>query len=186
MLKKHLFSQKLSNRTKRFLTLLGISLIAVSVIYRVYEASVLSFNYTPVESSVYDEQLAPTGVIIPGQDISLHVKPATIVGGTWQINKDGASHLYQSAIPGENGNIIIYAHNKDHLFKGLHDVQEGDQIQVRTGNGGLNLYIVRKKFVVNPDAIEVVQPTSHEVLTLYTCTGFGDSKRLIVQAYPTS
>lgn len=35
---------------------------------------------------------------------------------------------------------------------------------------------------VLPESVEVVAPTTDETLTLYTCTGFADQKRLIVTA----
>lgn len=92
----------------------------------------------------------------------------------------------KSSVPGKGGNIVIYAHNKKNLFGNLTTAEYGDVIYIRTSDGTIQQYQIRKKFIVSPDHIEVVEPTSYEVLTLFTCTGFADSQRLIIQAYPLS
>ena len=43
-------------------------------------------------------------------------------------------------------------------------------------------YTVSEIKEVIPSQIEVIAPTPDETLTLYTCSGFGDSMRLIVIA----
>ncbi|MFS8160357.1 MAG: sortase, partial [Candidatus Roizmanbacteria bacterium] len=70
------------------------------------------------------------------------------------------------------------------LFGKLQNVEIGDVIIIKTHEGKTYSYKVGKKFAVTPDHIEVVKDTPEEVLTLFTCTGFADSKRLIIQAYP--
>jgi len=45
-------------------------------------------------------------------------------------------------------------------------------------------YKVNKITAVYPNQTEVIMPTKNETLTLYTCTGFYDEKRLIVTALP--
>jgi sortase (surface protein transpeptidase) len=46
-------------------------------------------------------------------------------------------------------------------------------------------YIVSETKRVLPNAVEEVLPTDHEVVTVYTCTGFLDSQRFVVKALPS-
>ena len=45
-------------------------------------------------------------------------------------------------------------------------------------------YKVNKITAVYPNQTQVIMPTKRETLTLYTCTGFYDEKRLIITAVP--
>jgi LPXTG-site transpeptidase (sortase) family protein len=86
-------------------------------------------------------------------------------------------------VPGENGNTVIFAHARKGLFLPLRQISEGARIYVLTAQK-THIYQVNKITKVNPTDTQVISPTSSEVLTLYTCTGFQDSLRLIVQATP--
>lgn len=111
------------------------------------------------------------------------ITEASISQGVWQVSETGASHLSSSESPGKKGNIIIYAHNLTRLFGPIVNVKKGDLIMVRTKKA-LYTYVVEKTYTVSPDQIELLLPTKSEVLTLYTCTGFLDSKRFVIQARP--
>lgn len=105
--------------------------------------------------------------------------------------KSGVIHYPGTALPGDNGNVVITGHSsyyawdagrfKD-VFSLLHEVKIGDKVVV---------YFNQKKFVyqvfdikvVKPENIDVLAPTSFEQLTLITCTPIGTNlKRLIVTA----
>ena len=92
--------------------------------------------------------------------------------------------MSSSARVGEKGNIVIYAHNKATSFGPLAQIKIGDPITLKTRSGKNYSYGVYKIFMVNPNQVEVLQSKGAEELTLYTCTGFADSKRLIVKAKP--
>lgn len=103
--------------------------------------------------------------------------------GELTLNR-GAGRIAGTARPGELGNIGIAAH-RDGFFRGLKDIQVGDQIE---------LAVLRRKFVYTVDSITVVRPSDVSVLqarrrpslTLVTCYPFyfvGDApQRYIVQA----
>jgi sortase A len=103
--------------------------------------------------------------------------------GELTLNR-GAGRIAGTARPGEQGNIGIAAH-RDGFFRGLKDIQVGDQIE---------LAVLRRKFVYTVDSITVVKPSDVSVLqarprpslTLVTCYPFyfvGDApQRYIVQA----
>lgn len=125
----------------------------------------------------------PTRIIIPSQKIDLPIVEAKIINGYWEISETSASHGVGSANPKEKGNIVIFAHAREGLFYNLKDIKEDDEIQIFTKEG-LRKYTVFEILSVYPDQIEVIRPTKNETLTLYTCTGFADEKRLIVKALP--
>ncbi len=122
-------------------------------------------------------------IIIPGVDIDLSVKPSKIVGGYWETSDINASHGEGSVNPGENGNVVVFAHAREGLFYNLKDTKKDDTIYVLTKKGGYR-YKVSEIKTVYPNNIETVAPTDQEVLTLFTCSGFFDEKRLIVKAFP--
>jgi LPXTG-site transpeptidase (sortase) family protein len=125
----------------------------------------------------------PTRIIVPSLSIDLEVKPAVVRHGYWELSPSVASFGLGSAVPGENGNTVIFAHARKGLFLPLRQISEGARIYVLTAQK-THIYQVNKITKVNPTDTQVISPTSSEVLTLYTCTGFQDSLRLIVQATP--
>lgn len=136
----------------------------------------VDFKPTKKESS-------PVRIVIPKRDIDLDVKFSKIVKGYWEISETNASHGEGSANPGENGNIVIFAHARAGLFGNLKDISKDEYIYVFTKEKWFR-YKVSEIKTVYPKQIQTVAPTDSEVLTLFTCSGFFDEKRLIVKAYP--
>lgn len=159
-------------------------------------------------NSDIDEGKIPKRIIIPKLSIDLEVKKARIINGYWEVFPDFAGWGEGSGIPGEAGNQVIFAHAKEGLFLPLKKVELGMKIYILT-EGFLDLeslpeqlsdillrevgqrslrrsnwfeYEVVELKKVYPDQIEVIAPTQDETLTLYTCSGFADRKRLIVVA----
>ncbi len=119
-----------------------------------------------------------------GDTIALPVTEAGFVGGVWTISETDANHVPQSGAPGEGKNIIVYAHNRKDLFGPLRTVAMGDVVTIRTADGLLHSYRVTEIAEVPPTDTRLLLPTVSEVLTLYTCSGFLDSKRFVVRAAP--
>lgn len=103
----------------------------------------------------------------------------------WGVATNAASIASTSARPGESGNIVIYSHNFSRLFGRLSRVKIGDRITLTSADGSLHLYTVTQKDIVSPSQIDALVPTNTEILTLYTCSGLFDSKRLVMQALPS-
>ncbi len=146
----------------------------------------LGFIFSRIESPVivhsnevlmYNE--LPTRILIPSVSIDTSVKKALIINGYWQVFPNSAAWGDQSGIPGNIGNQVIFAHKRSGLFANLKDVKIGDKIYVLTSKGSF-AYEAREIKEINPNEIDVVKPTTDETLTLYTCSGFADTKRLIV------
>lgn len=122
-------------------------------------------------------------IIIPKFNIDLKVTPSKIINGYWETSEITASHGLGSANPGERGNVVIFAHAREGLFLGIKDIKKDDSVYVLT-NDKWYRYKVSEVSDVYPSDIKVVMPAGNEELTLFTCSGFFDEKRLIVKALP--
>lgn len=125
----------------------------------------------------------PQRVVLPSVAIDLSVVEAPVVNGYWELSDTSASHGVGSANPGENGNIVIFAHAREGLFMNLRNMKVDDTIYILSQDKWFRYKVTEYK-LVDPSAVETIAPTSMETLTLYTCDGFLDSKRLIVVAKP--
>ena len=134
------------------------------------------FNITEV-----DEGKLPKRIVIPSISVDLHVAKAQIKGGYWEVFSDSAGWGEGSGIPGEPGNQVIFAHAREGLFLPLKKIEVGMRVYVFTESSWYVYDVVEIKEVF-PHQTEVIESTEDERLTLYTCSGFTDSKRLIVVA----
>jgi sortase A len=82
----------------------------------------------------------------------------------------GLGHIDDTALPGAEGNSGIAGH-RDGFFRGLKDIAEGDVIELETANGK-ETYRVERTWVVDPQAVWVLDPTPTRALTLVTCYPF--------------
>jgi LPXTG-site transpeptidase (sortase) family protein len=144
-----------------------------------------SFSQEPVEVQGFKEREVeenpPTRVVIPDVGIDLPVKKALIVDGYWEVFGDMAGWGEGTSSPGQAGNQVIFAHARRGLFLPLKNIKAGVKIEVYSGENKY-LYEVKEIKEVLPSQIEVIEPTEDETLTLYTCSGYSDAKRLIVVA----
>ena len=79
----------------------------------------------------------------------------------------GPGHLTGSALPGENGNVVITGH-RDTFFRHIYELTKGDEITVER-NGETFHYVVTGKKIVEPEDVSVIRPTDEARLTLITC-----------------
>lgn len=127
------------------------------------------------------DKLPPIRIVIPALSIDLPVNEAKIVNGYWELFNEVAGWGTGSAYPDEAGNQVIFAHAREGLFLPLKKAKEGQNITVFTRDKWFQYKISEIREVL-PSQTEVIAPTTDETLTLYTCSGFSDSKRLIVIA----
>lgn len=167
-----------------FLIIVGMLLLLASAAFRTYSLRVLSFSTPSLGEPQSNSNSKIERVDIEGIGVSLGVTESQIIDGVWQVSNDGASHLGISANPGESGNIVVYAHNKANLFGKLPKVRKGDLVKLKNESGATHEYAVFETLTVDPSQIDYVLPKEEEVLTMYTCVGFMDSKRFIVLAKP--
>lgn len=79
----------------------------------------------------------------------------------------GAGHLEDTSSLDGSGNIALSAH-RDGSFRILKDVEHGDPLVLSVG-GEERLFRVSRQLIVEPDAVEVLDPTDRTTLTLITC-----------------
>jgi LPXTG-site transpeptidase (sortase) family protein len=119
---------------------------------------------------------------IPSVAIDLPVTEAEIVNNVWQVSSTGISHLSLSVVPGMPGNSIFYGHNWARLLGNLIKIKLGDEVIVSDKDNRSITFKVAKIVKVDPTDISILEGGSEPTLTLYTCSGFMDSKRLVVMA----
>jgi LPXTG-site transpeptidase (sortase) family protein len=169
---------------------LGIALVALGLIlmsgkFKPPAVSSDSFQSEPVkiegfsENKTKEEDL-PDKIIIPELSIDLQVRKSKLINGYWEVFSDSAGWGEGSGVPGK-GNQVIFAHAREGLFKPMKNIKPNTKIYIFTKDKYYKYEVSEIKEVL-PDQTEVIAPTADEVLTLYTCSGFTDSRRLIVRA----
>jgi LPXTG-site transpeptidase (sortase) family protein len=105
--------------------------------------------------------------------------------------EDGVVHYPTTALPGQVGNTAFFGHSSNNIFnKGkykfafvlLHTLVPGDTFYL-TYNGKVYVYKVVSRTIVEPTAVEVLDPVPGQTATatLITCDPPGTSlKRLVV------
>jgi len=117
-------------------------------------------------------------ILIP----AIGVDAPVVEGDDWEPLKQGAGHHVGSANPGESGNCVISAHNDifGEIFRGLPDIDLGDEVFVHTASQ-VYRYIVTQKRIIEPTEVSVMYPASSPVLTLISCYPYGiDTHRVVV------
>jgi len=174
-------------KSKKFLVLiiliLGVLLIVSGSYLKIRQKYLLSFNVEPPTYN-FIANSPPISIRIRSVNIFLVVSEGSITDGIWSISESGANHLNVSGNPGDGGNIVIYGHNKKNLFGPIRNIKVGDLVEINSEIDKKYYYRVEKTAVVKPEEIDYVLPKDTEILTLYTCTGFMDSKRFVAVATP--
>lgn len=168
------------------LFIFGCSLMTISGLHFYFQYQSLSLARSQVSLNAIQERSQvpyPVQITVPGK-IASAIETMPLVNNKWGVSPTKTAFLQQSARPGEPGNIILYGHNRPSILGNLHQVHINDVITVTTSDGSLHAYTVIKRAITSPSQVDLLQPTTREVLTVYTCTGFLDSQRLIVQALP--
>jgi len=109
---------------------------------------------------------------------------ASIYGGDdWYQLIKGVGHYTGSANPGENGNMVLSAHNDIYgeTFRDIQYLQPGDEIRIQANDNRWYTYVVYDKQVVNPSDVWVLQRGNEPIVTLITCHPYRvDTKRMVV------
>jgi sortase A len=87
----------------------------------------------------------------------------------WTLNR-AVGHIEDTATPGAGGNSGIAGH-RDGFFRGLKDIRAGDGVEIETV-GGVERYRVERTWIVDPEDVSVLDPTTVPSITLVTCHPF--------------
>ncbi|MEK9200755.1 MAG: sortase [Patescibacteria group bacterium] len=123
---------------------------------------------------------------IPALDLDLPVSEGEVKDNRWPTSTKSLIHVSTTKLPGTPGNSIIYGHNWKSQLGDLDKVKVGDTISVTLTDGSVKDFSVSQIVEVSPDQSDLLQDTIDTRLTLYTCSGFLDSKRLVVVAIPAT
>lgn len=115
---------------------------------------------------------------------AIGVDASVVQGDGWEQLKKGVGQHIGTANPGENGNIVLSAHNDifGEIFRYLEDLEPGDEIILHTQQR-VYTYVVFNIEVVEPTAVEFLDATAKPTTTLISCYPYlVDDQRIIVQA----
>lgn len=138
---------------------------------------VQSLANLPVPTAAPDQAIR---IQIPAIEIDAPV----VQGDGWEQLKKGVGQNAGSANPGQNGNVVLSAHNDVYgeLFRFLDKLQPGDQVVLYTQQRQY-VYIVDRTAVVEPTAVEVMASTGSPTVTLISCYPYlVDDERIVVFA----
>ncbi|MBI2617191.1 sortase [Candidatus Gottesmanbacteria bacterium] len=138
-------------------------------------------NLLRVDTSKKVTKSPPTRLVIPDLSIDVQVREAKVIKGYWEVFADSAGFGLGSSYPQDIGNQVIFAHARAGLFLPLKQAKIGQKIYVFTKDSWYGYFVKDIKEVL-PTQVEVIAPTKESILTLYTCSGFADKKRLIITA----
>jgi LPXTG-site transpeptidase (sortase) family protein len=133
-----------------------------------------------VTATTGDEVLPATAIRMERLGIDLPL----VEGDGYSVTEGAASHFPGTAWPGEGSNTYIYAHAREKHFLELWRVRTGDRVEVDMADGSVAAYEVSEIHPVVPwDALEYLEPSDSDVLTLQTCLTYEDTApRFVVVA----
>jgi len=101
---------------------------------------------------------------------SIGLAAMIVEGDNGRTLRLGVGHIAGTALPGEQGNIVLAGH-RDTFFRSLRKIRDGDEITLTTLNGTYR-YRVDSIQVVSPKDTEVLGDSASSILTLVTCYPF--------------
>jgi sortase A len=112
---------------------------------------------------------------------AINVDAPIVQGDGWEQLKKGVGQNIGSANPGQNGNLVLSAHNDVYgeIFRYLDRLVPGDQIIIYTQQRQY-VYVVERTVIVEPTAVEVMAPTGSPTATLISCYPYLVNKQRIV------
>jgi sortase A len=135
------------------------------------------------------QSLANIPIPTPGPEQAIRLQiPAIgvdapiVQGDGWEQLKKGIGQHIGSANPGEDGNVILSAHNDifGEIFRNLDRLQPGDEITIYSNQRSYT-YLVSESQVIEPTQVDVMESTSQPTLTLISCYPYlVDDKRIAI------
>jgi len=93
----------------------------------------------------------------------------------------GPGHWPGSALPGQNGNVVVGGHRTSghRVFRDVDQLEAGDEIIFRDDTGE-HTYVVNRVEIVEPTDVWIVDPTETPTATLFACHPPGSTAQRIV------
>jgi len=115
---------------------------------------------------------------------SIGVDAPVVLGDTWEQLKRGVAQHLATGDPGQPGNMVFSAHNDifGEIFRDLDRLNPGDEVMIYT-QAEKFIYVITGTRIVEPTAVEVMNPTVSPTLTLISCYPYlVDTQRIVVFA----
>ena len=115
---------------------------------------------------------------------AISVDAPIVMGDGEEQLKKGVGQNIGTANPGQNGNLVLSAHNDVYgeIFRDLDKLSNGDQIIIYTQVRSYT-YVVEKQQIVEPTQVEVMAPTEDPSATLISCYPYlVDKQRIVISA----
>ena len=115
---------------------------------------------------------------------AIGVDAPVVQGDGWEQLKKGVGQHIGTALPGQDGNLVLSAHNDifGEIFRHLDQLSPGDEVIVYTSQRSFT-YVISGWEVVEPTQVEVMAPTKDPTATLISCYPYRvDNKRIVVKA----
>jgi len=148
-----------------------------------------NFDEIPAHLRAYVESVTPLPIPTPGpqqaarvQIPAINIDAPAVEGTDWESLKKGVGHYLGSANPGERGNLVLAAHNDvfGEIFRDLDRLKPGDEVIVYTADQRYR-YLITETRIVEPTAVEVMDPTREPTVTLISCYPYlVDTQRIVV------
>lgn len=199
-IKKFLKSQRFLSV---FFSLIGLVLLLV-VCWQLYLFQNATENFKNIENQTFLRESNFSSQRRPASGWQLFIEKLDIkdlpialdVDGNneeeyYKALEGGVAHYKGTAYPGKKGNCFIFGHSEYYwdkpgdykqIFKNLNQLEEGDQIRIKSDKKEYQ-YIVSETKIVGPKDITVLSQTKDYRLTLMTCWPPGSTaQRLVVVA----
>lgn len=119
---------------------------------------------------------------IPKIDVNLPV----YFGDTLDILKNGVGHSSGSYFPGEGGSIIYMGHNSKKVFRRFSELENNDEITVKTSYGEYKYKIYYMQIIKETELEKMPIQREKEILMVFTCYPFNNigytTERYVVYA----
>ena len=138
---------------------------------------------TSTETYIIPADKEGNWIVIP----KMGVDAGIYEGGIEELNK-GVWHLPRTSTPDKGSNTVLSAHRwlyklpDPRTFWDIDKMEIDDEIYVRWNDKDYTYRVVNIE-IVNPDRVDILQPTDKPILTIFSCTPlYSTSYRLVVTA----
>ncbi len=137
----------------------------------------LLFLLVKCQNTAYAQE--PHVIYIPKIHLFLPLETSPIINGQWDINDQKTAFYGQhSALPGEAGTTVVFAHAKNGLFANLVLLRTNDTITL-ANKTSVFVYTITNHELLYPDDISFIKTQEKNTLAIFTCFGRNDTKRIV-------
>ena len=145
---------------------LYINLINKTAVKNVEEERTTSYNFETsklLNYPQYGKKFATLNIKSISMDLPIYH------GDNLKILRYGVGHYAGSYFPGENGTIILAAHNTNGFFNKLDKIKKGDKVIIKANYAGFEYEVYDMKVVSEKDLNAFKIQHEEERLIMYTC-----------------